>query len=151
MTEIDYPPTTEWRLDAALDQVTQQIAELDADIDAADDPSELRGQRQSRASQRDALRWAIGEFGDDATIELQAYTAGRRARVIDTLNQRTMGAVGAERTRVWLLAGGIERAPWLDGGEDIRTRADLVQELPPALVDWLNEQLDDLGDLSEGN
>lgn len=135
MTDIDYPPSREWTLEAAL-----------ADAEDTDAP-----EGSPEANQRDALRWAVAQFGGDATVTLRAFTAGTRSRTLDTAGQTTMGELGHNQVQDWLTAAGVVDAPWLDGDEDLEARHELLAALPPALTDWLNAKLTDLNDLSEGN
>lgn len=142
MTDIDYPPSTTVVLADALDDLEQRVATLDED-----DP-EYRAAR----NQRDALSWAVEEFGANAEVTLAAYTAATRARVEDALRSSVVGDIGSGRTQLWLAAAGVDDAPWLSAGDDLATAADVTGQLPPALVDWLQAQLDDLNDLGdEGN
>jgi hypothetical protein len=142
MTEIAYPPSTTVTLADALDDLEERVATLDED-----DPD-----HRPTVNQRDALSWAVEEFGGDAEVVLTAYTAATRARVQDALRSSVVGDVGTGRTQLWLAAAGVDDAPWLSAGDDLATTADVTGQLPPALVDWLQAQLDDLNDLGdEGN
>jgi len=156
MTDINYPPTRTLVLGVAAEALAQdhddaedRIASLDDD--ATQQRREAIADRNSAQAQHEAVTWAINEFGDDAEIQLRAFTATHRARVLDTINQTVVGQVGSEETRTWLVAGSIKSAPWLDGDESLREQAELTGALPPALIDWLDAELDDLNDLSEGN
>jgi hypothetical protein len=135
MTDIDYPPSREWTLEAAL-----------ADAEGADAPP-----GSAEANQREALAWAVDQFGGDATVTLQAFTTGMRSRTLDIADQTTMGELGHNQVQDWLTAAGVVDAPWLDGDEDLEARHELLVALPPALTDWLNAKLTGLNDLSEGN
>lgn len=136
-TSFDYPPTTTLTLGVALDDVERALAEGGDDA-----PPEAH---------RDALAWAVGEFGEDAEITLEAFTTTTRSQTIDTLQRTRVGDVGSNLINDWLVAAGVVDAPWLEGGEDLETRAEITGQLPPALTDWLDAQLDDLNELSEGN
>lgn len=159
MTDIDYPPSRTRRFGAALASIEdrlataeQRIADLEADEDATDQAlAEARQDRATAANQRDALQWAVAQFGEDAELTLRAFTATSRARVLDTLNRTVVGAVGGQQTRNWLIAGSIEAAPWLDGDEDLAEQASVTGALPPGLVDWLDAELEELNDLTAGN
>lgn len=145
-TNFDYPPTQTYRLGAALEQAEKRVADLEADAD----PDDYDRTLNEAENQRDALQWAVDEFGDDAELELQAYTAHTRAQVLDTLRNDVFGNPGEEETTVWLIAAGIAAAPWLDD-HDIGSKATVTGQLPPALLDWIETEIDDLNDLSEGN
>lgn len=137
MVEFDYPPTTTLTLSVALDDVERALAEGDDEA-----PPE---------SHRDALTWAVGEFGEDAEVTLEAFTTTTRSQTIDTLKRTRAGSIGSNLINDWLVAAGVVDAPWLEGGEDLETKAEITGQLPPALTDWLDAQLDDLNELSEGN
>ena len=138
-TSFDYPPTTTLTLGVALANVEQELATAEEGDDA---PPEAH---------RDALAWAVSEFGEDAEITLEAFTTTTRSQTIDTLQRTRVGGVGSNLINDWLVAAGVVDAPWLDGGEDLETRAEITGQLPPALTDWLDAQLDELNELSEGN
>jgi len=138
MTDVDYPPTRTITFGDALESVA---AELEA---AAEDDATM-----AQASHRDALSWAVDQWGSDATVTLAAYTATTRARTIDQFNATTAGA-GAEELNIWLVAAGLEDAPWLSD-HDITSQATATGQLPPGLIDWLRDELDDLNALDEGN
>lgn len=139
MTGFDYPPTKAWDLQAARERAQERA-------DTADDATD----RRRAENQADALGWAVSEFGGEASVELAAYTAQTRARVLDTLQTEIAGDIGPEETQLWLVAAGVESAPWFDD-HDLPSKAAATNRLPPALVEWLNSELDDLNDLSEGN
>lgn len=137
MTDIDYPPAQTYTLGGALSTVEDDLDALDEDAD----------ERATLANQRDALQWALDQWDAEAELMLQAFTATRRADVVDTLNRTTVGPVGAQKTRTWLVMCSVETAPWLGGGEDYQARAAVADSLPPALVDWLESELEELNDL----
>lgn len=183
MPELNYPPRRTLTLGAALAQLNNEIDALDdeideyetdladtdesdADAETVNDLQEARSRRGDLRPQRDAVRWLAhgddrdGEdsfdgYGEDAEVVVEAYTAGDRSRVITMLNQTKMGSFGAATVEDWMIAAGVVDAPWLDGGEDLQTRATIVEDqLPPGVRDWLGNQLEDIGDLSaptEGN
>jgi len=156
-TDFDYPPTQTVALGVALDAVESDLDDAKADLADLDDDAVDRVIRETRAgvsqAQRHvkALQWAVDQFGEEATVTLQAYTATTRARVTDTINRTHIGTVGPDETEVWLIAAGVEAAPWLSGGEDLQTTVEITGQLPPALTDWLADELDELNDLSAGN
>lgn len=156
MSDYNYPPTRTYRLGESLDDAIQHIADLEDSDDA--DPAAL----QEAATARDGLRWLVsgdgdpdgfGGFGRGAEIVVSAYTARERGQTLDTARAKTMGDLGPERLRVWLIAGALEAAPWLDTGDDLRTRYEATGELPPAVLDWLDSELEDINTLgvTEGN
>jgi len=155
MTDIDYPPTRTVTLEQALADVDERLAGLDDRLDKLEDDAdatdqaigEARADRRDAARERDALQWAIEEFGGEAEITLEAHTTTTRSRVLDTANQRTMGSLGQSQLADWLHAAGVVKAPWLEGGEDLQERHALLGALPPALADWIGRQLEDLNDL----
>lgn len=155
MTDINYPPSRTVTLETALADVDDRISELDDRIDdlaaeaATTDEAlaDARTHRQDATRHRQALQWAVDEFGGDAEITLEAHTTTTRSRVMDTANQQTMGSLGQSQLADWMHAAGVADAPWLDGGEDLGTRADLLGALPPRLTDWIATQLEDLNDL----
>lgn len=137
--DFDYPPTRTLTLGSAL----EEYAPADGEGEDADDIEAARS-----ASIRDGLQWAIAEWGEDAAFELQAYTAGTRAEVLDRLHQNRVGEVGQQLRRNWFIAAAITDAPWIDGDTPaLADRVEAVAALPPALVDWLNEELAGLNDL----
>lgn len=146
MTDIDYPPTRSITLDNALAQANDRVSDLEPD---AEDEDAERGIVAAR-SQRDALAWALDQWGDEATVDLQAYTARDRARVHDTVRNEIMGDIGGNELQVWMVAAALTDAPWLDD-KDLQSKAQATARLPPALVDWVKRQLDDINDLTEGN
>jgi hypothetical protein len=142
MVDIDYPPSRTIAFGDALDDLEQRVATLD----------ENDAEHRVARNKRDGLQWAVEVFGADAAVEIRAYTATTRARVLDELRTGVVGDPGPEQRALWLTAAGISDAPWYDGDEDLATRADIVGQLPPALVDWLDDQLDSINDLGdEGN
>jgi len=141
-TDFDYPPTSTLTLGVALDDVERELDEAEEGDDT--DVGQL-------TADRDALTWAVGEFGEAAEITLEAFTTTTRSRTIDTLQRTRVGDVGSNLINDWLVAAGVVDAPWLEGGEDLETRAEITGQLPPALTDWADAQLDDLNELSEGN
>lgn len=159
MTDFDYPPAREVTLAQARDDVAESLTDAEGEVDRLEDDddatesalAEARSEVEVTENRLDALGWAVDVFGDDATIALRAFTTTTRSRVLDTLQRKTVGPVGPNRTEDWLTAAGVTTAPWLDGDEDLQKQAAILGELPPALSDWLNDQLSDLNDLSEGN
>jgi hypothetical protein len=141
--DIDYPPTQTYRLGTAL-------------ADARDDPDVPDGHV-------DALEWAVhGDgrdegfdgWGKDAELELSGMTTGRRSQAIDAINTHVVGDVGERKVQDWIVAAGITAAPWKDPDTDFREHAEIVEQLPPALTDWLEQRqqgLNDLGGADEGN
>lgn len=159
MTDFDYPPSREFTLTSALAGVEddlsdaeQRIERLEDDEDAQDSAlAEARQSRQAAESQRGGLEWAIREFGEDARVCLEAFTATTRARTLDEVRASTVGSVGSEETRIWLLAAALSEAPWLDGDEDLPKAYRITGELPPPVQDYLDDVLEDVNDLAEGN
>lgn len=167
MSDIPYPPTRTVTLGAALESVEADLREVETDLDGqlpedADSVADVDSlderaireavQRRRRLdNQRDALEWAIDQWDDDAEIRLQALTAATRARVQDAIRNRTVGDRGQVELGDWLTAATIQDAPWLADGADIVDRATTTGQLPPALMDWLTAETDDLNDLTEGN
>ncbi|MCD2204409.1 hypothetical protein [Halobacterium sp. KA-6] len=159
MTSFDYPPTREFTLETALADVRSELADAEARVDELEDDEhaqasalqDARSEREDAASKRNALEWAIREFGEDATITLEAFTATTRARTLDEMQSSTMGDVGGMESRIWLLAAALEEAPWLNGSEDLAEAARVTGALPPAVQDFLDDELTQLNDLSEGN
>jgi hypothetical protein len=161
--DFDYPPSQTYTLAAALDTIEDRVNELkeriddleaqrdnDDEADVGEDLVEARNEKDAAENKRDALQWAVNEFGEDAELTLEAYTTKTRSRTIDTFRAQTVGA-GSEELNDWLVAAGVADAPWMDDGADLQERADVVGELPPALTDWIEGELDDLNNLAEGN
>jgi len=138
MTDWDYPPTRTVALAQARDRLDEQLADCD---DAEQD---------RLATLRSGVGWAIDQFGTEATIELTAFTARERDRTLDTLREQLVG-VGDREMQQYFLAAQIESAPWLDGDMDLIEHGRVIGELPPAVVDWLQSEADDLNALDEGN
>jgi len=134
----DYPPTQTHRLGTALEDARDR-ADSDAD-DAATWGRYVHG-----------LQWAIDQWDADADIVLQAFTTRLRNRTLDAANRETVGPLGPNRTRTWLVAAGVQSAPWVADDSDLVEQAQVTGQLPPALVDWLDAKQDALNDLSEGN
>lgn len=143
---MTYPPSRTVTLGNALDSAEQRVEDLQADEEDGDADPDIVPAR----NERDALQWAVNNYGEDAEITLEAYTARTRARVTDTLRQDMVGEPGPSEQDLWLIAAGLSDAPWIDG-DDLAAKAGSTGQLPPALVDWLNGQVDDINDLSEGN
>jgi hypothetical protein len=132
----NYPPSTTLRLGDELESL-----QADADDDEADvSETHIEG-----------LQWAVSEFGEDGTVRVEGFTTASRDRTVDTANRETMGPVGPSVLRTWLVAASITEAPWLDGDEDLADKHDYVGALPPAFSDWLDSQVEEANDLSEGN
>jgi len=159
MTDFDYPPSWDVTLEEALSTVKgdledaeSRVDEFEADEDATDEAlAEAYSRRQRLESNRDALEWAIQQFRSEARIKMTAFTATTRARTLDEIQRTAVGQVGNEETRIWLLAAALDDAPWLDSGDELGDAYRITGELPPALQDYLDDQLTDLNDLSEGN
>lgn len=168
MSDFNYPPSRTVTLAAALGDVESdiedtagRIAQLEDDEDAeAEALAKARGEHSQLTSQRDALEWAVdgdgreGGFdgwGEDAEVTFKAFTATTRSRVLDTVNRVTMGPVGESQTRDWLISAGVQAAPWLDEAAGLEEKHEATGNLPPALRDWLNAELNDLNDLTSGN
>lgn len=156
---MDYPPSTELTLEASLSNVEEELeaakdrlGELEDDDDAKKSAlREARSRVGSLSNHADGLRWAIDAWGEEAEVRLTAFTAQSRARTLDTINNKTIGTIGAEETRVWLIAAALDAAPWLDASDDIEGDYRNTGNLPPALQDWLDSEVEDLNDLSPGN
>jgi exonuclease VII small subunit len=159
MTDFDYPPSWDVSLEEALSSVEADLEDargrvdkLEDDEDATNDAlAEAYSRRQRLESNRDALEWAVQQFGEGARVSMTAFTATTRARTLDEIQRTAVGQVGNEETRIWLLAAALDDAPWLDPGDDLADAYRITGELPPALQDYLDDQLTDLNDLSEGN
>lgn len=136
MVEFDYPPTATLVLGVEYEEAQARVDDEDSDIVETDVT---------------ALGWAVREFGEESELTLEAFTAATRSQTVDTLRRKRAGDVGEGLLSNWLVAAAVTEAPWLDGDESLVERADIVGQLPPALVDYLQDQLDDLNDLSEGN
>jgi hypothetical protein len=174
--DFNYPPTETRVLGAALEAAEEDLAdaqrrvdELEAQQDDDDRPDpdastlgEARSERSQAQNRRDALHWAVhGDntedgfqgWGEDAEVVLEAFTARSRARALDAVRNKTMGDVGGEETRIWLVAAAIQSAPFLDGDgdESLADAQSVVGRLPPALQDWLDDAMDSVNDISEGN
>jgi len=165
---VDYPPSTELTLSAALSNLEDDLAEaqdrvdeLEADENAKQSAlAEAHSRVNTLENHRKGLQWAIhgdnseGGFdgwGENTEIRVTAFTAQSRARTLDTINNKTVGTIGAEETRVWLIAAALDTAPWLDAGDDLEGDYRNTGSLPPALQDWLDSQVEQLNDLSAGN
>jgi len=130
MTDFDYPPTRTYRL---------------GDLAESDDLSDAKV-----GAMGEAVKW----FGEDATVTLQAPTGRTRARAIDKLNKTTVGDVGKEQAKIWIATANLQEAPWLADNDDqgLSMQAQVTGDLPPALLTWLQEEMDDLSSLGdEGN
>jgi len=138
MTDWDYPPTRTVALAQARDRLDEQLADCDDD------------EQDRLETLRSGVTWAIDQFGADATIELEAFTARGRDRTLDTLREQLVG-VGNREIGQYLLAAQVETAPWLDDDMDLIEHGRVIGELPPAVVDWLQSEADDLNALDEGN
>ncbi|MUV59975.1 hypothetical protein [Halobacterium sp. CBA1126] len=159
MTDFDYPPTRTFTLEEAKGDVESELADAEARVDELEDDEDAqesalrdaRSEREDAAGKQRALNWAIGEFGEDATITMEAFTATTRARALDEMQSSTMGDVGGMESRIWLLAAALQAAPWLNGSEDLEEAARVTGALPPAVQDFLDDELTDLNDLSSEN
>lgn len=163
MTDFDYPPSRTYEFGAALEDVEQRLADTEERVDeleaqAADEEDpDVQGLQEAyqelttASNYRDALDWAVREWGEAAEITLQAFTAKTRADVLDTIQRTRVGHVGPEQRRNWLVAAGVQAAPFVDESDDVETKAGIVEQLPPALTDWIDEEIEDLNDLTAGN
>jgi len=133
---VDYPPSRTLTLGTAHERATERA---DSDRDDSD----------QWARYADALGWAVEQFGADAEVVVKAFTAASRARILDEARRSTVGDLGPERTRSWLVGGSVSAAPWIDAGADagLADRVQATTALPPTLVDWLDSELEDLNDL----
>jgi hypothetical protein len=139
MTDWNYPPTRTLTLAQARDRLDEQLADCDDG-----------GEQDRLETLRSGVTWAIDQFGADTTIELTAFTARERDRTLDTLREQLVG-VGDREMQQYFLAAQIETAPWLDDDMDLIDHGRVIGELPPAVVDWLQSEADDLNALDEGN
>lgn len=143
MTRFDYPPSRTLRLGDALDRMRD--AQDTADAGLAED---ARGSVQEFEA---GLEWAVEEFGTDAEIELHAIDTGTRARIQDHIQGNVVGDAGSGLVSNYVLAACIDDAPFVEDGDDLDDRAELVSHLPPQVTDWLGSELDDLSELTAGN
>jgi len=171
MPDYNYPPSITYRLGDELDIVTERVGDLEEDLNALDGGAEdvdeergdLRQDLQNARENRDALRWAVSGdsdpdgwngWGREATVTVEAYTGESRARTLDTARRKTMGPLGPQQLRLWLIAGALVEAPWLDEDDDLAAAKTATGRLRPDLVDWLDGTLEDLNDqagATEGN
>ncbi|WP_338417003.1 hypothetical protein [Halobacterium salinarum] len=156
---FDYPPTRKVTLEQALDDVDRELADaedrihrLEGDEDAQESAlAEARADQEDARSKTNALEWAINEFGPETRIKLEAFTATTRARAIDEMQSSTMGEIGGMEQRIWLLAAALQDAPWLTGEESLAEAAQVTGALPPAVQDYLDDELTALNDLGNEN
>jgi len=160
---IDYPPTREYTLEAALESVKADIENGQAEIDDLEaklpdgdedpDPATTKALREARQrkstveSYRDALKWAIGEWGEDAKIEIRGIDTNARKQVQKALRTGWMGEATTEDLNHYLIAESLMDAPWVQPDDDIHDLAGFLDELPPGLSDWIEDEMDDLNDL----
>jgi hypothetical protein len=164
MPDFDYPRTATYRLGDALSDAEERVQTLQCRIDSLSDREdppegdldEKRSERASWEQHKSALQWAVhGDdrddgfdgWGEDAEVRLSSLTANDRGRALDTAQRTTVGDLGSRQARTWLIAVGIEAAPWISDDATLRERAAVTGSLPPALRDWLDEQLEDLNAL----
>ena len=131
---VDYPPSRTLTLGDAHERAQERA---DSDRDDSD-----QWERYA-----DALGWAVEQFGGGAEVVVEAFTAASRARILDEARRSTVGELGPERTRSWLVGGSVTAAPWIDADADLADRVQATTALPPTLVDWLDTELEDLNDL----
>lgn len=137
--DIDYPPTATITLGDALERAEANADDADSDGNA--------NANANWDTYRDGLQWAVDQWGADATITLQAFTASSRARIIDAAESSTVGELGRRELRAKLIVGSAIDAPWLAGDEALAERLRIADVLPPALLDYLDAEVTDLNDL----
>jgi len=88
-------------------------------------------------------------WGEDAVVELQAYTTRTRDQTVDAFNRTTVNG-GQNELNTWLFAAAITDAPWIDD-KDIKSKATTTAALHPRISDWLQDRVNDLNDIKPGN
>lgn len=161
MTDFEYPPTESTTLGAALedaerdrDDAEERVTRLEqqANDDTQEDPedSEVADAIDTQHHTEDitsALDWLTNEFGEDATVTVEAFTATERARTLDTVQREVMGSVGSEERRQYFIAAALSEAPWLPSDVDLVEAKRITGELPPSVQDWLDELVTNVNDL----
>jgi hypothetical protein len=133
------------RIDDKMDELLEQVADLHPDNPAVDD---LQSKGRQLDTHLSGLEWAQEEWGADATIILEGLTGGEFAKVEDELSdvavgrQRRGGQPGARR--VFLVAFGVDDAPYLDDGADDDARIAAAGALPLAFQKWAEAQINEL-------
>lgn len=159
MTDFNYPPQQTYQFDTERDSLDETISELEHErdqLEATDDRDgdrlqTVRSELQDARGHREAIAWAIEEFGSGATVTLKATTTRARSRAVDTAQRSTTGTLGVEQMQDWLLAASIVDAPWQDDDASLAERGRITGALPPALSNWLRSKQQSLNDLSPGN
>lgn len=143
------------RLDARLDDLADQLADADA---GAQTTQWLRSEAQEVNEALKAVATHIDRHGADAEVEVQPLNGRLYGEVQDkvaTLAAAKPGDGGVPGTsRNVYAAAGLVDAPFLDGDADtLEARTDAVGEATPApgVAMWLENLINDVGRLDEGN
>lgn len=137
--DFDYPPTETLVLGDALEEYEAAAPDEAVDPETADEARAV--------TFAEGLSWAVDEFGTDAEIVLEGFTAGTRAQVVDRLTNDRVGDIGQRLTTNWMIAAAIVECPWFDDEVPLEDMVTAVAQLPPAVVDWLDHELEELNDL----
>jgi hypothetical protein len=143
--------TREYDIDDEIERLDTQRREKAAQ-QAEYPPSEPAAQQLASEGQRAdrfraGLLWLREEF-DVETITLSALTNGERRRVSHTDDEEPY-----DRSDIYVAAGTYD-APWLAHDPENVAQGDFeetvraITDLHPALVDWCEHQLSDLGGVS---
>jgi hypothetical protein len=103
---------------------------------------------EEQAAVADGVAFLVDAFGADAEVTLSSMTSGERAMLDDRIRDGRVGDPGPRTKENFVVALGVDDAPWLEGGEDLETKVQILADSPPQVVDWLSVELDDLNDLS---
>ena len=165
MTELsdridgEYPQTREYRLGDVRESLSGDVDELEEDVERLENDDdalsrEIEAKRQEMRQRRNQLadiEWLIEVFDADATVTMQSLRMQERDAVEQAVRRGRVGDADGAILRDYTLAASIQDAPWLEDDDDLHTHAELINDLPPDLADWLQECLNEVNDLAPGN
>lgn len=142
------PRTTQsFTLESKRDALTDRLNELAEQV-AGGDASEDALQEASRVERhRDAIADAVDEYGEHAEVTIGALTAGEYGQAKDYVKDSQLEKSGQSVdgvSQIVYVAQGVQTAPFLDAATDTDGAVAAVSQLAPALVEFLEAEIDDL-------
>jgi len=147
-----------------IEQIDQRQEQLADEATTSDLTEEEREEIVTEGLRLDAhlngLSWVVEEYGEDVEITLGGLNKGEQSQIHDRAAAQAETVVGVGETgtdgakSVYRTAMGLVDAPFLPDGaqDDFDARIAVVREdLPIELCRWVEDAVNDLTTVSEGN
>lgn len=147
--EVDLQEELE-RLKEERQEIAEQVADLDPENPAY---NSLATDGQSLDTHIRGVRWALDEWETD-TVTLSGLTGGEFGKIEDELadaaasRERRGGQPGARR--VYMVAYGTKRAPFLPDNPSDDERIAAASDLPMSFLKWVEAKVNDLSTVGNG-